>query len=113
MFDYIDNSASFKNSIHINAVGGTLVKNYKDSFFLRFHMKSDLAERLLTKEPTMCKRKEEYKNLYGEWLTKKIMEPVVVLQVMLCGNDEFLAEIMWKDDFDKMFEPMAESEDKK
>lgn len=40
------------------------------------------------------------------------MESVVVLQVMLCGNDEFLAEIMWKDDFDKMFEPMAESENK-
>ena len=112
MFDYTDNSASFKNSIHINAVGGTLVKNYKDSFILRFHMNSNLADKLLTKEPTLCKRTEEYKDYRGEWKTKKIMESVVVLQVMLCGNDEFLAEIMWKDDFDKMFEPMAESEDK-
>jgi hypothetical protein len=29
---------------------------------------------------------------------------------MLCGEQEFLAEVMWKDDFDKIFEPKEESE---
>ena len=30
-------------------------------------------------------------------------KPAVVLQVMLCGGEQLLAEVMWKEDFDKMF----------
>jgi len=30
--------------------------------------------------------------------------PVVVLQVMLCGDGELIAEVMWKDDFDRLFD---------
>lgn len=95
MFD----SYSVPQTIHINAVNGTIVKNYKDSFILRFHMKSTMAEHLLSKEPCLI-RNDRYK-------------PAVVLQVMLCGEQEFLAEVMWKDDFDKIFEPKAESETEK
>lgn len=87
----IDNSQSIK----INAVSGTIVKNYKDSFILRFHMKSTMAEKILDKEPKLS-RSDEYRNNRNY--------PVVVLQVMLCGNEELLAEVMWKEDFDKMFE---------
>lgn len=87
----IDNSQSIK----INAVSGTIVKNYKDSFILRFHMKSTMAEKILDKEPQLSKS-DEYRNNRNY--------PVVVLQVMLCGNEELLAEVMWKEDFDKMFE---------
>jgi glutamine synthetase type III len=46
-----------------------------------------------------------------EGMTEEIKEPVVVLQVMLCGEQELLAEVMWKEDFDKMYEPKAEKED--
>ena len=59
-------------------------------------MKSSMAESILSKNPLMRK------NYSGE-------EPVVVLQVMLCGDGELLAEVMWKDDFDEIFK--AESED--
>ena len=55
-----------------------------------------MAESILSKNPLMRK------NYSGE-------EPVVVLQVMLCGDGELLAEVMWKDDFDEIFK--AESED--
>lgn len=98
------NSYSVNNSqsIQINAVSGTIVKNYKDSFILRFHMKSSMAEQVLDMKPTL-----NCKNKYGN--TDKA--PVVVLQVMLCGDQEFLAEVMWKEDFDKMFEPQAETEE--
>jgi hypothetical protein len=64
-------------------------------------MKSEIATTILDKNPRLKKgnfRDSEYK-------------PVVVLQVMLCGEQEFLAEIMWKEDFDKLYEPQ-ESEEK-
>lgn len=98
-----DSYGSVLNSqtVNINAVSGTIVKNYKDSFILRFHMKSEMAGLVLDQEPRL-KRKNER----GYWEE----EPVVVLQVMLCGDQEFLAEVMWKEDFDKMFEPQIECE---
>lgn len=91
------NSFNIPQTVNINAVSGTIVKNYKDSFILRFHMQSIMADQLLDKKPRLQK--------YSEY------EPVVVLQVMLCGEQEFLAEIMWKEDFDKMYESQ-ESEEK-
>ena len=98
---YTSISNSQTMNMNINAVGGTIVKNYKDSFILRFHMKSEMAGLVLDQEPRL-KRKDEH----GYWEE----EPVVVLQVMLCGDQEFLAEVMWKEDFDKMFESLVESE---
>jgi hypothetical protein len=59
-------------------------------------MKSVTAEKLLSKEP--------YLKHHGK------DKPAVVLQVMLCAEQELLAEVMWKDDFDKIFEPKEESE---
>jgi hypothetical protein len=91
------NSFNIPQTVNINAVSGTIVKNYKDSFILRFHMKSTMAENLLDKKPRLQKYKE--------------YEPVVVLQVMLCGEQEFLAEVMWKEDFDKMYEPQESEEE--
>ena len=111
MFDYTDNSASFHNSVKINAVSGTLVKNYKDSFFLRFGLMSELATELLSKEPKMVKsRKTKYfdNGHYMDSRTETEICPVVVLQTMLCGDGYVLCEIMWKDDFDKMFEKEGE-----
>lgn len=97
--------------VNINAVGGTIVKNYRDSFILRFNMKPGMAEELLCKNPIMLKRIEHHNsdNYSGSW-DEKIKEPVVVLQVMLCGEQELLAEVMWKEDFDKMFEPQIDKE---
>lgn len=89
-----------QQTVRINAVSGTIVKNYRDSFILRFHMKSEMADLILDKRP----RLKEYDCKDAPY------KPVVVLQVMLCGEQEFLAEVMWKEDFDKMFEPQAESE---
>lgn len=90
------NSYSSNNSININAVSGTIVKNYRKSFILRFHMGSSMADCILSENPFIEK---SYSKI-----------PIVVLQVMLCGDGELLAEVMWKDDFDEIFK--AESEGK-
>ena len=96
-------------TVNINAVGGTIVKNYKDSFILRFHMKSEMADVLFSKEPQLLKEIIKHGEYPNHW-EEKIKKPVVVLQVMLCGEQELLAEVMWKEDFDKTFEQQLESE---
>lgn len=90
------NSYSVDNSqqLNINAVSGTLVKNYRDSFILRFHMKSSMADLILDRHPKL--KEDDYRDAK--------YKPVVVLQVMLCGEQELLAEVMWKEDFDKLYE---------
>lgn len=111
MFDnYSRNNYNNPQTVNINAVGGTIIKNYRDSFMVRFNMQSAMGEALLCKDPTMVKRIERHSYSSSSW-EEKIREPVVVLQVMLCGEQELLAEVMWKEDFDKMFEPQAESEE--
>jgi hypothetical protein len=111
MFDnYSRNNYNNPQTVDINAVGGTIIKNYRDSFMVRFNMKSKMGEALLCKDPTMVKRIERHiDNTHCSW-EEEIKEPVVVLQVMLCGEQELLAEVMWKEDFDKMFEPQIDKE---
>jgi hypothetical protein len=91
------NTYTVPQNIYIHTVSGTIVKNYQDSFILRFHMKSATAEKLLSKEPYLTHHGKD--------------KPAVVLQVMLCAEQELLAEVMWKEDFDKViYPPKAESE---
>ena len=78
-------------NIKVNAVNGTMVKNFKESFFLRFEIGSSLEKELFSKEPMLI---YDYR---GE-------RPVVVIQSMIIGEKLMLAEVMWKEDFNAMFE---------
>jgi hypothetical protein len=80
------------NNLNINAITGTILKNYKDSFFLRFHIESSLGKELLNKYP---KLKET-----DQWSKSK---DVVIIQMMMCGDMDVIAEIMWKEDFEKLY----------
>lgn len=87
-----------EQKVTINTANGTIVKNYRKSFFKMFQIGSPLERELFSQKPMM-----EYKDGYDK--------SVVVLQVMLCSDKELLAEIMWKEDFDKMFEVESEEEE--
>lgn len=93
-------NVSNPQTVNINAVSGTIVKNYKDSFILRFKMNSEMANTILDRNPRL--REDAYRD--------SKFKPIVVLQVMLCGEKELLAEVMWKEDFDKIYESQEESE---
>jgi len=84
-------------NIKVNAVSGTMVKNFKESFFLRFEIGSSLEKEIFSKNPCLVK------NHYSSET-----EPVVVIQSMIIGDKLMLAEIMWKEDFDLMFETNKE-----
>lgn len=83
------NQYNVNNSIKINAISGTIVKNYAKSFILQFRINSSMARDLFSENPSLKFYHKEGK--------------VVVLQVMLCGEQEMLAEVMWKSDFDELF----------
>lgn len=103
---YANNSSKTTNNIELNAITGTIVKNYKDSFFKRFSLHDKIANQLfdeggayLTKVETKYYDNSSYKSYHSE---TKI--PVVILQMMMCGKDEVLCELIFKEDFDKLFE---------
>ncbi len=83
-------------NINVNAVSGTLIKTFKDSYFVRFHMNS-----------TFAKRYFQEKNPFRETNGKET--EIVIVQCMLCGDGEFLVEVIDKIDYDKIFEIKEEN----
>lgn len=93
------NSYSYRGgdtNIKVNAVSGTMVKNFAKSFFLRFEIGSRMENKLFDKEPKLQRKHEDY--------DFDVDRPVVVIQSMIIGDKLMLAEVMWKEDFDAMFE---------
>lgn len=90
MFNTTNNSTRISNNLNINAVNGTILKSYPKSFFKRFHLQSDFAKSILNEHPRMDKSE------------------VTILQMMMCGDMEIIAEIMLKEDFDKLFKSEVE-----
>ncbi len=93
------------NTLKINACSGGIYKTYKESWFTRFHLKSDLAEKLFKPYDNEIKisRDTSEKSYYG-YYTKEHKEPVIVLQMIICGDMEVIAEIIKESDFNKYFE---------
>lgn len=109
MFDSrVGVSSNTTNNIELNAITGTIVKNYKDSFFKRFSLHDNLAKQLFDEDGAYLTKNEiKYSNdndYRGYTMTTKI--PVVILQMMLCAKDEVLCELILKENFDKMFVDM-------
>lgn len=84
---------NYENNMKINAVSGTLTKTYKDSYFARFQIGSNMEANYLN---------DKYRFRYNQNNNSKI--EIVVLQVMLCGDNTFLVEAIDKKDYDKLFE---------
>lgn len=68
------------------ACSGMLQKSSSKSFFVRFDVSSDREHQVMSCDP-----------MYGS-------QYVVVLQVMLFGDEHYICELMWRDDYDKSFE---------
>lgn len=86
-------------NMNINSCSGGIYKTYPESFMIRFHLKSELAKSLLVPNPLYNISTNEY---YPEW------EEVVILQMVICGDMEVIAEIITKKDFDKIINNISE-----
>lgn len=82
----------------INAVSGTLTKTFRDSYFVRFKKGSQMEREYLNDK--RCYRRDDYS-------TKT---DIVVLQVMLMSEENYIVEAIDKEKYEKMFE-METSED--
>lgn len=83
MFNKYNNMQSVSN--HVNAVSGQITKTYKDSYFKKFHLTSQLANNLFEKN------------------TKLNANPVVI-QMVICGDMEVIAELIDREKYNEMFE---------
>lgn len=86
MFNSYNQNQNFNQNIKFNAVTGNLIKSCRDSYFVRYHLQSEFGEYLLRDIP-IYKRKE-----------------IVVLQTMIVGDMEVLSEIIYKADYEKLFD---------
>lgn len=90
---------SNRQSVHINSVTGAILKNHPQSWFERFHLKSDRAKALLTEGGDKGHVLE-----YNDFLCRSEMKDnpdnaIVVLQMVICGDMEVLAECVYKKDY--------------
>ena len=81
------NSYHTTQSVKINAVSGAILRNHPKSWFRRFHLKSPLAEKLLTDGGHKA-----------DW--QQGDNDIIVLQMVVCGDMEVIAECVYRKDYD-------------
>lgn len=87
------NNTTYNNSVNIKpACSGMLQQSHPKAFFLRFHKNSKMADWVFDTSPCL-KRLNRY-NDYDKYMD------VVVLQVMCFGDEEFLCELIDKNEFE-------------
>ena len=107
------NTNSYKagdTNLKINACSGGIYKTYRESWFKRFEVGSPLAKVLFRKEKCFYNiRSNEYSSdiykLEDKFYTDNgRIKEVIILQMIICGEGEVIAELILKEDFDKYFE---------
>lgn len=87
------------NNIKINAVTGAILKNHPKSWFERFHLKSTRAEDILVEGGHHATKKVWRDNYSWE---QKVDDPdhnIIVLQMVICGDMEVMAELVYSKDY--------------
>ena len=93
------NAGNHTNNIKINAVTGAILKNHHKSWFERFHLNSARAKELLT-EGGHHATKTVYNDRYMLDRTVKAPEKdITVLQMVICGDMEVMAELVYTKDY--------------
>jgi len=64
-----------------------ITKSYKNSYFIRFHLKSEFSECILCEDARDMNNKKER---------------IVVLQMLICEDMQVIAEIMKKIDYEEL-----------
>lgn len=91
-------AGNYTNSIKINAVTGAILKNHPKSWFERFNLNSDRAKQLLTEGGDVGK--ELVKGEYCNWKKENPERAIIVLQMVICGDMEVMAELVYKKDYE-------------
>ena len=93
------------NNFKINAVTGAILKNHPNSWFERFNLKSERAKQLLT-EGGHTATKTEYRDShysrsgYESYSVRDQDKDITVLQMVICGDMEVMAELVYTKDYE-------------
>lgn len=74
-----------QNTLKIDTTTGSICKTYRESWFTRFYLDSSLADKLFDSNSN-----------------------IIILQMILCGDNQVIGELICKKDFDKYFEEKGE-----
>ena len=99
------NSYSYSNnnqSVKINAVTGAILKNHSKSWFENFHLDSKRANELLCEGGNKAQKTEtEFEGMICH--SRKVDNPekdIIVLQMIICGEMEVIAECVYRKDYE-------------
>ena len=85
-------------NIKINAVTGAILKNHPKSWFERFHLNSPRGKELLEEGGHKGGRDLNCRN----YTFHDPQKDIIVLQMVLCGDMEVLAECVYAKDYQKI-----------
>ena len=88
---------TYTNNIKINAVTGAILKNHPKSWFERFNLNSDRATQLLTEGGDSGF--EWVNGQYSRWQKNNPEKAITVLQMVICGDMEVMAELVYTKDY--------------
>ena len=96
-------------NLKINACSGGIYKTYKESWFINFSLNSTLANKILRKEgcyyrPGYGYSTDKYNLVESCNKGLEKVKEVEILQMIICGDKEVIAEVIFKEDFEKYFE---------
>ena len=101
MFDtyHAGNYKAGDQTVKINAVTGAILKNHPKSWFERFNLNSDRAKRLFKEGGD--KGEKEKRIDYDRYLIEENPDnAITVLQMVVCGDMEVLAECVYTKDYE-------------
>ena len=106
LYSHYEANPITNNNFKINDVSGTLQKTFRKSYYVRFE-KGSVMEHFYFREnkPSRVVREsycrfDEYNECYNYYFK---LEEIIALQVMLCGDNQYLVEAIDKKDYDEIF----------
>ena len=85
------------NNVKINAVTGAILKNHPKSWFERFNLNSERAKQLLVEGGDSGS--ELVHGEYSSWRKSNPEKAITVLQMVICGDMEVMAELVYTKDY--------------
>lgn len=97
------------NNVKINAVTGAILKNHPKSWFERFHLQSERAKHLLKEGGHKATKKERRDTSWSHigYEYYDVPDPdnnITVLQMVICGDMEVMAELVYTKDYNYIAE---------
>lgn len=96
-------------SIHINAVTGAILKNHPKSWFEKFNLNSGRASQLFEEGGSRGYEKEYCSNGRDYWWKSNPEKAITVLQMVICGDMEVMAELVYTKDYLEAFDGGADN----